>query len=682
MIPFGFGLDQVTPSIFTKPGALREAQNGEIDINGAYAFSEGYERFSGQPRPSDATYTAIDVTISGSLTVGDTVTGATSSATGILIAINTTYDAAQAFIVLTKVVGTFVNAESLQVSAVTEATADSAPAPAGAPTIKLDAQYLNLAADEYRADIAAVPGSGSVLGVWMLDDIKYAWRNNVAGTAADLYKSTVAGWVNVPLGRELSFTSGGTTEVAEGDLLEGLISGATATITRVVLESGTWAAGTAAGRFIFASQTGTFQAEGVEVSSSGDLATIGGDSSAIALLPDGRYEFVNYNFGGSVDTKRAYGVDKVNRGFEFDGIVFAPIETGMTTDVPTHVGEFENHLFFSYSGSAQHSGIGEPFTWTVILGAAELAIGDTVTAFKTLPGREGNGSLAIFAENRISMLYGTSSADWNLAEFRTEVGAAEYTVQELGITLSLDDRGFSKLSTVQNYGNFGHDTISELIQPWINERKNKATASCISRDKSQYRCFFSDDLAMYITTKKNKIVGMIPQQLNHTVKCMFSLETSAGTEEMMFGSDDGFVYQLDKGTSFDGEDIERILILHFHHGKSPRVIKKYLYASMEIQGNGYSEFNFTFELDYNKDERPQPGQETLVANFSDTRWDSFTWDAFFWDGKVLSPSTAELAGSAENISLIIRSKSDYFQPLKFSSAQLFQTIRRQMRKGT
>jgi hypothetical protein len=80
-------------------------------------------------------------------------------------------------------------------------------------------------------------------------------------------------------GFELDFTGGGITEIAAGDQIDGLISGASATINRVVLRTGTWAGGDAAGTFRFTAQTGTFEAEGVEVSGSGNLADIAGDSS-------------------------------------------------------------------------------------------------------------------------------------------------------------------------------------------------------------------------------------------------------------------------------------------------------------------------------------------------------------------------------------------------------------------
>ena len=675
-VPFGFGLDQVTPSNQTVPGSLRTCRNYEININGGYTGIRGYERFDGQSAPSDAIYYRLDVTITGSFTAGDIVTDAGSAAFGTVLAINTEYSASQAFLILGRVTGSFVQGNNLKVGATVEGQADSAQIASAAPGVDLDAQYRNLAADEQRNDITAVPGSGKVLGVWMFDDEVYAFRNNVGGTAAAMFKSSSSGWVAVSLGRELAFTSGGTTEIAEGDLIEGIASGASATVTRVVLENGSWAAGTAEGRFIFASQTGSFESEAIEVSASGDIATITDDSEAITLLPDGRYEFVTFGFGGN---ERVYGVDRVNRGFEFDGTVFAPISTGMVVDAPNHVEVFKNHLFYAFAGSAQHSAINDPYIWSPVFGAGELAVGSPVTAFQVQPGDEGGGTLAIISRNRITMLYGTSSVDWELVQFRREVGAFAYSTQEFGITLMMDDRGVVSLETAQEHGNFNHSVVSRLVQPFVSSRKAQVTASCIARDKAQYRLFFADGSALYITTDNDNILGMMTQLFTHVVECVCSIEESNGGEGMYFGSSDGFIYQMDRGTSFDGDNIERDLTLHYHHSGSPRIEKSYFDISFEISGSGYSGFSFRYELGYNQQRIPQAISRDIDVTFSQAAWDSFIWGNFTWDGSVLAPLGAELNGSAENISLIFSSSSDYYEPLTFSGAEIRQTSRKQLR---
>lgn len=673
---FGGGYDLITPPFQVPPGRLRRAQNWEIGINEGYDLIKGYERYDGRPSPSEAIYYVINITLTGSISVGNTVTGVTSAATGVVVAI----PAGNAYLVITKVTGTFVSGETLNVSGTGQATTTSGANANGATTIKLHWQYKNAAADEYRDDIAAVPGSGVILGLCFLNDVDYAFRANAGGTAVDVYKSSSSGWTLVSLGRELAFTSGGTYEILEGDTITGATSAATAVITRVMLESGTWAAGSAAGKLIFASQTGTFQAENLDVGATLNVATIAGNSSAITLTTGGRFSFDYYNFNNQ--GVRAYGADGVNRGFEFSGTVFAPIKSGVddiANDTPSHVKVHKNQLFFGFDGFVQHSGIGTPYTFTAITGAAELPVGDEVTGFSTEGGSETGGALAIFSRNTIHFLYGSDSADWNMVRYRDEVGARAYSIQQVVSTYMLDDRGVTGLQAVQDYGNFNHSTISKLIQSWIVQRKTLLTDSCIVRDKGQYRLFFSDKSALYITFQEGKLVGMMPCAFEHTVRCMYSLEGNDGSEVIKFGSDDGYVFQMEMGTSFDGDNIDSYIVTHYNHYQLPRVNKDFRDITFEVSGSGYAELSVGFSFGYGDSYLAQPSDTSQEVAFTESFWDSFLWDSSFWDGQTLTPTVMHMRGQGDNMSIAIRTNSDYFPPIKISGAVTHYHNRQQMR---
>lgn len=582
-------------------------------------------------------------------------------------------------LVLTKLTGTFA-AGGIKVGSIQVGTCDSAQVVNGETDAQKHAQYKNLAADEYRGDIAALPGSGSVLGVWVYNDTVYAFRNASDGLTAKMYKESASGWSEVALGRELSYTSGGTYVIAVGDTITGETSGATAVLTGVTVESGSFAAGTAAGRLIFASDTGTFQSETLKVGANLNVCTITGDASAITFaVPGGRFEFGNYNFEGST---KMYGVDGKNRGFEFDGTTFIPIATGYTTDTPSFLQEHLNHLFFAYGSSVQHSGIGTPHTWTIVSGAAELYMGDTVTGFKQQSGGNDSGALTIFTRNRIKILYGTDSSSWNLIPYKQETGAYPYTVQQLGNTLMLDDRGLTSLVAAQEYGNFADRSLSRHIQNWINNRRTLSRASCIVRDKSQYRLFFTDGYALYVTMNAGKAVGIMPIKLVDTPTCICSVELSTGEEAMFFGDSTGMVYQLDKGTSFDGDAIEFYLNMAYNHLGSPRVLKSFRNAVLEVAGTGYSEFYFGYDLGYGSTEIAQPRLNRATVNLAAYQWDNSdtTFDAgATWDGRNLLPSNFDMGGDAENVSIRIQGNGDYFQPVKFSGVLIRYIGRRAIR---
>ncbi len=87
----------------------------------------------------------------------------------------------------------------------------------------------------------------------------------------------------------------------------------------------------------------------------------------------------------------------------------------------------------------------------------------------------------------------------------------------------------------------------------MNGKRTKVTASCVVRDKSQYRLFFSDGYVLYFTF--SKAGGFMPVKLPNAATWAWSSEESDGSEVVYFGSTNGMVYQMERGTSFDGDPV-------------------------------------------------------------------------------------------------------------------------------
>jgi len=664
------GLDQETPQWEAPAGSARDSVNYEVAVDGGYIDIEGYEAFDGQPAPSDASFMLLDVTVTGSIVVADTVTGLTTGDTGVVIAVATYPDnETQTYLVLTKVVGDFDNAtEDLQVSASTEGNVDAVGYSDSAPTAKLIAQYNNLAADEYRSDIAVVAGEDGVWGGFSLGALKYAIRNKVGGATAGLYKSDAAGWTEISLGVELAFTSGGAYVIAEQDTITGAISTETAVVERVQITSGSFAGTDAVGYLTLSGQSGAFQSETLNVGANTDVCTIAADSAAITMSPSGRLDYDRSNFADPAGAERVYGADGVGFGWEFDGTVFARIRTGMTADTPTHVRVHKQQLVYSFASSFQHSAPGNPFSWSVILGAAEISTGYTITGFDVQPGAEGNAALLVACRQRLFILYGNSVSDWNLVRYREKVGAYEWTIQQVAYTLFLDDVGITDLRTIQAFGNFDHAAISGSIRKLITTKRTLATASCVIRDKNQYRLFFTDKTAFYVTMSGAKTIGIMPVLFGHQVTCTWNEEDSSGNEEAYFGCDDGFVYQFEKGTSFDGDNIYAYVNTHFDNAESIQYLKEYLAPiTLQGKGTGYAEVSVSYELDDSRSVVGQPAVQvgTLPLGQGST-WDiGLEWDTgVVWDDSSVLPTLGlDLRGEGRNISWIITKDSDYFLPV-------------------
>ena len=658
----------MTPPLSLSPGAVLEGVNWECAVDGGYRRVDGYERFDGQTEPNTALYHTLPAAITGAWVEGNTVTGLTSGATAVILTNNIT-----GFIV-TRIVGTFIVTENLQIAAVTIATCSALSYTGGAATGALGADYTNRAADVYRALIAAIPGSGDTRGVWLYNDIVYGFRDNAGGTAGAMYRSTSSGWSLIGLGEQISFTVGNNL-VNDGDTLTQ--GGVTATIGRVVALSGT--SPNIVGKVVISGRSGGNFAAGAATSTGGGALTLSGAQTAITLAPGGRYEFYTHNFGGSVATRRMYGCSGVSRGFEFDGTVFVPIDTGMAVDTPNYITVFKQHLFFAFGASVQHSAPGTPYIWSAILGAAELGIGDNATGFSPEAGTSTAGAMIVTTRNKTFVLYGNGVSDWKLDILSEDSGALPYTVDKIGNTYSLDDIGITAYTATQNYGNFVSVAVSDHIKSWINDKKIIGVAAITSRDLNQYRLFFSDKYAIYMTIGTKGVVGLLPVQLEHVVRCICSQKLTTGAERIFFGSSGGFVYRMNAGSSFDGAPIAHRLKLVFNHTKSPRTRKRYRKLALEIQSAAYAEFLASYILGYGTSEVEQPGNTFLTSTFSPSYWDSFVWDAFYWDGLSLSPSEMSLDGTEVNISLLISGSSDAIYPFTLAGAFIHFSPRRGVR---
>jgi hypothetical protein len=662
------GLDLVTPTLSLPPGIARTAVNFEVAITGGYTRIAGYERYDGQPNPSEAVYNAITVASASGLAVGNTITNLAATSSAVIIAINDTS------IIYTKSVGTFAVSDGVYVGGVLKTTITVLGATATISS-SLSSQYTYLAGEVYRAVITTVPGTGPIRGVVYYGSTVYAWRNNVGETAMAIYKSTTSGWTLVPLGYEMAFDTG-TNELVEGDIIVGQTSGATGTITRVVLSSGTWAAHTAAGYLTFASVTGTFQAgENLRIGAT-TYAHATATQAAITLNPTGRVETAIDNINGKT---RVYGADGVNYGFEFDGTVYVRIRTGMTTDTPTHVAVHKNHLFFSFGASVQFSGIADPYNWSPVIGAGEISLNANVTALLVQPGDQSTGAMAIYSDDNTSILYGSSSANFQLVSYNIGTGAKAYSCQNINVSYSFDDRGVMNMATTLNFGNFDSAALTLNLRPFIADRRNLATASGVSREKGQYRIFFSDGYGLYVTLANGSFMGAMPVQFPNSVVCMCEGQRADGSETAFFGSTNGYVYRLDAGTSFDGFEIAANMTLVFNAIGSPRLLKRFRKASLEITGTSYADFYFNYDLAYSTTDIGQAGQTLYASSLVSSYWDTSYWDFFVWDDRTLAPSEVEVNGTGENIALKIASNSPYFQSFTINSAILHYTPRRGIR---
>ena len=656
IIPLVGGVDMVTTPIMLNPGKCIFANNFEPDTNGGYRRMRGIERFDGRPRPSSATYQVFDCIITGPLVVGDTITGSISNATAKVAYINDSTKMA-----VTDVAGSFT-LESFMVGA-TEYGSISHITIEGGLTNQEHAQYKNASADIYRASISSVPGSGPVRGVKYYKGNVYAFRDNAGATACVMHKATASGWSEVLFGRELRF-DGAVGEISEGQTVTGLTSSATGVVKRALLRTGTWTV-SGVGTLVFDAITGVFQDnEAVQVGGSTKVTANGADS-AITLLPGGKFEFDIVNFQGNVEASRMYCADGVNKVGEFDGERWVPIRTGVGSDNPKFVVGHNKQIICSIESEIVVSGIGAPYSFTALTGAAQIATGETITGLKTQVGSVDSGVLVIATERKIYMLYGNDLSDYRLVAHAPDSGAVAYTLQNIGFAHYFDVNGLTQLMASQAYGSFQSHILTQAVQPYVDDKSGKAVASSIVRNQNLYRIYFSDGSGLNIQIKPNSnsnspsIGDIMPFDYGSRVMFMVDSAVDLSGKERKYGAcSDGYVYEIDVGTSFDGDPINAFLILAFNHSKSPDTQKNYKRAKLLFDAGTTAHLSVSYDLSFGNFDATYGISSDQVITGAGGYWDNSSWDSIFWDAAYAQEVTIDTPGNGTSMSINISNESD------------------------
>ena len=473
----------------------------------------------------------------------------------------------------------------------------------------------------------------------------------------------------------------GSVEISEGDSLVGGTSGKTATVTSVTITTGTIAGGDAEGFISVKNNSGTWTnsepiningiqhalingaAEPAEVA----VASADGTQYAQSLTAGGQYEFTNYNFRGETSGATMYGANTVGKAFSWDGTTFIPIQTGMDTDTPEHIAAHQKHLFLSFpNGSIQHSSIVAPNKWSALTGAAELGIGDNVSGFSN----EVNNVMSIFTKNEAYMLYGTSSADWELRKFHAGAGAIPYTLQKMDQTFFLDDRGITSIFTVQYFGDFQSSVASDKIDPYIQNKKDNAIGSLRVRGKNQYRLYFDDKTGVEMTFINKKNQGLMPFTIDHQVKCLVSAEDVNGFEVLYGGFDDGYVRRMDSGTSFDGGTVSSFVRSAYYHYDTPGSRKRFRELGLEVNADTSTTLTVTPDYDFGGTYTPNtsPISSSYSVSVTADQWTEADISNSSTGVTVVASERVKINGIGTNMGLIISNSSIYDKPITLQGA--------------
>ena len=245
------------------------------------------------------------------------------------------------------------------------------------------------------------------------------------------------------------------------------------------------------------------------------------------------------------------------------------IRTGLELgqELPRHVADHQSRLVLGYSGgSLLMSSVVSPEDYEGLNGAIEIAVGDSITGLTPLSG----DVLGVFTEQSVHGLYGTTE----VKTLSPTSGAIEYTVQNIGTPIYCDFRGIATLDATQKYGDFQRGRLTNKISNWIVRRVQSQLSqdtslgtirtSTVSRNKGQYRLYFTDGTILTAAITDNGIEPTVQQYTSLCVQDVQSDIDSSG-REWIFATcevDNNHVFQLDRGYSFDGGNIDAHIILN------------------------------------------------------------------------------------------------------------------------
>jgi len=667
------GIDRASTFLNIPPGAALDLLNFGPQLEGGYERIYGYERVDGRAAPSAAVYYTVGVADASGISVGATLTGATSGATSkVVIKDGNTLG------VTAKSVAGYTLSEVANGTTITAVELLS-----GQNDYDDDAVWQLAAEDYYRALIGAVTGDGDALYAFQLGAIKYAFRAD-SGTVK-LYKTSATGWTLVPYYSVL-FWDGGVLadgDVAVGDTITGATSAATGTVKKYVKNAGSYGS-TASGYMVIQVTSGTYQ-NNENLQKGGVTKMVAdGASAAITVATGGTWQHIEHNFYATTSTKSIYLCDGVNPAYEFDGTTLCPIyypapDEHPSWNKPTYIAAHRMHLFLSYApGTVAHSSPGDPLILSAILGASEFGLGDIPTGMVSRAGEV----LALYTQNKTFGLYGTDSSNWELKTISESFGAKPYTVQALGSIYALDVKGIAPLDRVDAYGDFESATVSRFVKPIIDEKIDSVIASVAVRNKNQYWLFFDDGSGLIMGDDQylgESLPAFTRFQLFDTPTFVSSSEDASGNQVILMGDSSGYIYEMNVGYNFDGEAIEFAYRSPFMHQNAPHIRKRFMRLFVDLDAQSNLTLQISHELGYGRATIPANLSTDVTAQTGGGYFAVDDWDEFFWDATTFSSEGVVLAGTANNISITLYGNSALIRPFTIQTLELHylpRTIRR------
>jgi len=396
------------------------------------------------------------------------------------------------------------------------------------------------------------------------------------------------------------------------------------------------------------------------------------DAAAVtAGTNGGKARHVEYNLDG--DDKVVF-VDGTNFPgiYNTSGNTMTFLTAADSADVSgaEHVAIFKNTAFYSKGNNIFFTA---PFTvddFDVANGAGSINVGSDVTGLAVF-----RDQLIVFTTGSIKRLTGSTSADFQMSPITDRIGCINGdTIQEVGgdiIYLAPD--GLRLLSATDRIGDFALDVASDKIQKDAVDFLNTASifSSVILREKAQYRIF------AYVASELTYVAkGLIATKFIAQGASGLSWATTKGIkayvadsryandqETVAFANEDGYIYILNTGNTFDTDIIEAIYESPYMPIADPQMRKTFYKMTLYAEPTGSMSLDVNLKYDFaspSNTKKVQPSTFSIVSS-GNTTFVYGASNAIFntatYGGELDEDFSANVIGSGKTVALRIEDSS-------------------------
>ena len=289
----------------------------------------------------------------------------------------------------------------------------------------------------------------------------------------------------------------------------------------------------------------------------------------------------------------------------------------------SQVGVFKNTVFFSKGSNLYFSSPSDAEDYSAANGGGVINVSHEITGLISF-----RDQLIIFSRERIQRLTGNTIADFQLSNITESIGCLDPdTIQEVGGDIMyMSPDGIRLLGATDRIGDFALEVASDPISDDVAKFADSTSNFCsiVMRKKAQYRIF------AYTQSEQSKVArGLIVTKFSDQGTQNLAWSEASGfkayvadsrytddDETVIFANEDGYVYKMDVGFSFDGEPIEAIYESPYMPLTDPQVRKTFYKLTAYVDPLGSFDMDLSVKYDFtraNNQNLIQPASQSMTS---------------------------------------------------------------------